>query len=292
MLQLGGWRWGKQHSLHCVNNIRGTIGKFNLILIYMKHNTATQFQMLLFQWQLLNCKFPPKPPDSLLECVPDQVKEFSLLGFNRGRSSFYLLVFSGGRRSKALRKLSLWEARWLALRQPTWRSREKDASGFAAASRVSPRCERSSPRIVCSPFLSARRVPGKETLKSWQRFENVLSLLWAIQNPLKEMAIFHLMLSGSSGKLLCRWQSPSKQKRLWQVSLPLHLWPEAEHRGRARLLKAAKIGGVFPFGVRKPWFSHFTREKRQWHIFGIIFFFSLKWIYGNFKGCWLISDLV
>lgn len=82
--------------------------------------------------------------------------------------------------------------------------------GFAAASQISPRNERSSPRIVCSPFVSACLVLRKDTLKSWQRFENVLSLLWAIQNPLKEMAIFHLMLSGSQWKIALKMAEPFK----------------------------------------------------------------------------------
>lgn len=82
--------------------------------------------------------------------------------------------------------------------------------GFAAASQISPRNERSSPRIVCSPFVSACLVLRKETFKSWQRFENVLWLLWAIQNPLKEVAIFHLMLSGSRWKIALKMAEPFK----------------------------------------------------------------------------------
>lgn len=82
--------------------------------------------------------------------------------------------------------------------------------GFAAASQISPRKERSSPRIACSPFVSARLALRKETLQSWQGFENVLSLLWAIQNPLKEMAISHLMLSGSQWKIALKMAEPFK----------------------------------------------------------------------------------
>lgn len=82
--------------------------------------------------------------------------------------------------------------------------------GFAAASQISPRNERSSPRIVCSPFISACLVLRKDTFKCWQGFANVLLLLWAIQNLLKEMAIFHLMISGFQWKIALKMAGPFK----------------------------------------------------------------------------------
>lgn len=100
----------------------------------------------------------------------------------------------------------LYPARWLAHRQPIQCSTKKMLLAFAVASQISPRTERSNPRIVYSLFLSA--CLRKDTFKSWQWFENVLSLLWSTQNPLKEMAIFHVVLSGSQQKIALKMAEP------------------------------------------------------------------------------------
>lgn len=73
---------------------------------------------------------------------------------------------------------------------------------FAAASPISPCTERSNPRIVCSPFVSA--FLREDTFASWQWCENVLSLPWAIQS----VAILHLTLLGPQWKIALKMAEP------------------------------------------------------------------------------------
>lgn len=184
-------------------------------------------------------------------------------------------------------------ARWPAHRQPIECSTKKMLLGSAAASQISPRKERSSPRIVRSPFVSACLVLRKDTCKTWQWFENVSSLLWAIQNPLKEMAIFHLMLSGSQWKIALKMLEPfGAEVSLADAFFPFFFcarWHKAVRCVWAQRIGAAKISSAFWLHVRMPSLSRFTCERIQWAIFEIIFSSSLKWLYENFEGCQLSS---
>lgn len=92
------------------------------------------------------------------------------------------------------------------------------------SSQISACRERSGPGIARSPFGSARLALGKDASQSWQRFENVLSLLWALQKPTRRNGnlVFNA-LQAPSGKALWGWQSPREQRSLWPSP--------REHRG-------------------------------------------------------------
>lgn len=137
------------------------------------------------------------------------------------------------------------------------------------SSRISACRERSGPGRALSPFGSARLALGKDAAQSWQRFENVLSLLWALQKLAKRnYNLAFNALQAPSGKAPWGWQrslwhSPGEHRgnlqsfptRCERAGIqPLHLWKHTvgwlgswillEPKGNIRELERGSVDSV------------------------------------------------
>lgn len=113
-------------------------------------------------------------------------------------------------------------------------AQQKKCFCLCCSSQISPGRERSDPRIARSPF-------GKDTSQRWQRCENVLSLLWALQKATKTNG----NLSFNAVRLpmgMRGWQSPREQSSLWEL---------AEPRGTSRALTWCDRAGMQPLHLGK-----------------------------------------